>query len=65
LKLMAVAPLPPPPPQIRCQLARLKLDDASVWAREEARKKRGEGIVSAAIAGAAWLALRVPARAAA
>jgi hypothetical protein len=44
--------LVPATPQIRGKLARLKLDDGRVWAREEARKARGEGIVSARASGA-------------
>jgi hypothetical protein len=42
------APLRPSPlnPQIRANLAQLKLDDATVWAREEERKARGVGVVS-------------------
>lgn len=33
--------------KIREKLAALKLDDATVWAREEARKAKGEGVVPA------------------
>jgi hypothetical protein len=71
-------PPPPPPPQIRQQLSELKLDDATVWAREEARKKRGEGVVrrgarrgreagprpgwALAQRGRAWRAVRMSAR---
>lgn len=39
------APLPPLAPQLRAKLAQLKLNDGDVWAREAARKARGEGVV--------------------